>query len=291
MYANDSQHDYSLHGMLSHVKDEVYHAWTHKVIGNYSKRELTYDSDKLPALSGAVQFFHEKLQDEYLAGLWKGDLLSGLRWQTDSYPTKNQHPASYRAPSWSWASTNLRVYYPNTKFFKEFAEIVDVQCDTVGGLPFGRVNGGYITLKAPVVEGWIEFPRSGIMQNAKNVILITIYRGRRHKGWIFWPDSTLSTGVELGNSRNNSVVSVQRVNSQDSVPDYDKRTASCYVRVWCLCTGLQEYSSGHRELTALVLSRSPQNREHFVRLGMIKDEAKSTEQPFETAKWETVTII
>jgi hypothetical protein len=292
IYANDSQHDYSLRGMLSHSKEEVYHAWTHKVISNYSKRELTYESDKLPALSGAAQFFHEKLQDEYLAGLWKGNLLSGLRWETDSPTTKLQYPATYVAPSWSWASTNFGVHYPDGKFFKEFAEVVDVQCDTVGGLPFGRINGGYITLKAPVVEGWIRLPRSGIMQNARTAILRTVCPGRVDNYWTFWPDSTLSTGVKLNASSIRTAVSIQRVNSQDSVPDYDKRTASFDVRVWCLVIGLLEYSpGGYRDVITLVLSRSPQNKEQFTRLGLIKQLARSTEQPFHSATLETVTII
>jgi hypothetical protein len=291
-YEKDREHHYSLQSMLSYDKEEVYHAWTHKIISNYSKRVLTYESDKLPALAGAAQFFHEKLQDEYLAGLWKGDFLSGLRWEPDSFTIKNQHPASYRAPSWSWVSTNLGVNYPDSKFFKEFAEIIDVKCDTADGLPFGRVTGGYLTLKAPIVEGWIRFPQSGIMQNARNTTLITVRPGRINDYWIFWPDSTLSTGVKLGTSSSNSVVGVQRVNFEDSVPDYDKRTASVDVRVWCLCIGLQENSpGGYREVVALVLSRSPQNIKHFIRLGLIKQVVLTTEQPFVSAEWETVTII
>jgi hypothetical protein len=291
-FANGGKHDYSLQGLLYRSKEEVYRAWTHQVVDIYSKRVLTYDSDKLPALSGAVQFFHEKLQDDYLAGLWKGDLLSGLRWGTLPSTLTNQYPAVYRAPSWSWASTNIEVAYPNSTFFKVFATVVDAKCDTAEGFPFGRVSGGHVTLKAPLAEAWIRFPRSGIIQNPRYVSLLTGSPEVITGNWMLWPDSTLSTEVDLTTLSNPTEVCVQRVNHQVSVPDYDERTASFSVKVWCLCIGLTEDSNGdYKETVGLVLSRSSKNRDHFVRLGKIKQLALGTEQPFKTAKMQTVTIV
>jgi hypothetical protein len=49
-----------------------------------------------------------KLQDDYLAGLWKKDLLYGLLW--DGHLNGTTAPV-YRAPSWSWASVDGPIQY------------------------------------------------------------------------------------------------------------------------------------------------------------------------------------
>lgn len=60
----------------------------------YAMRSLQYDSDKMPALRGLVEKFQDLLRDissadseppdEYLAGLWKGDLVAQLAWKPPS---------------------------------------------------------------------------------------------------------------------------------------------------------------------------------------------------------------
>jgi hypothetical protein len=49
------------------------------VIKHYSSKELTY-SGKLSALSSIAGYFQKRLNDNYLAGLWAGDLLYQLCW-------------------------------------------------------------------------------------------------------------------------------------------------------------------------------------------------------------------
>lgn len=49
---------------------------------DYSFAALTYTSDRLIAFAGIVAGFKKRLpNDTYLAGIWKGDLLSGLLWK------------------------------------------------------------------------------------------------------------------------------------------------------------------------------------------------------------------
>jgi hypothetical protein len=52
----------------------------YKAIERYSHRELTFENDRLSAISGLAEVFTKHNSDEYVAGLWKGDLISGLCW-------------------------------------------------------------------------------------------------------------------------------------------------------------------------------------------------------------------
>ena len=61
-------------------RDDLYNTWL-KIIPNYTTRNLTRQSDILPALAGLASTFQAYLGDRYLAGLWEGDLLRGLLWR------------------------------------------------------------------------------------------------------------------------------------------------------------------------------------------------------------------
>lgn len=114
----------------------------------YSRGKLTYPADKLPALSGLARDFRRRLDDEYVAGLWKGDLHLALLWHTQG---EVSYPSEYRAPSWSWASVDGAVAYPgfgpvlnrvldsNIAVFREAVAIPVVADD-----PFGPIKGGHL---------------------------------------------------------------------------------------------------------------------------------------------------
>ena len=52
-----------------------------KVIQGYSRRKLTYEEDRLPAITGLAVEFQRHVGGNYLAGLWRPFLLEGLLWQ------------------------------------------------------------------------------------------------------------------------------------------------------------------------------------------------------------------
>ncbi|KUJ23878.1 HET-domain-containing protein [Mollisia scopiformis] len=88
------------------------------LVTDYSARDLSFSTDKLPALSGLAQAFQAQLQDdEYLGGLWRSSLLDDLLWIHRPVDvgrrTVQGRPSEYRAPSWSWASVdgNVRWLY------------------------------------------------------------------------------------------------------------------------------------------------------------------------------------
>ena len=85
----------------------------YELMEDYSSRQLTYESDKLPALSGlARNFQHAVPNAEYFAGIWSIHLPAALLWRT-RYTARR--PSSDVAPSWSWASVAGNITYESQR--------------------------------------------------------------------------------------------------------------------------------------------------------------------------------
>ncbi|ESZ97871.1 hypothetical protein SBOR_1747 [Sclerotinia borealis F-4128] len=91
------------------VNEKYYELWR-KMVQDYNNRQLTHRTDKFPALSGLAFEFAYLLDDEYLAGLWRKDLVRGLCWKWSSNSAKKQS-ADHYGPSWSWAKMNVPITY------------------------------------------------------------------------------------------------------------------------------------------------------------------------------------
>ncbi|KAF2687588.1 hypothetical protein K458DRAFT_414657 [Lentithecium fluviatile CBS 122367] len=72
------------------------------VVEEFSKRQLTYATDKFKALEGIESHWAAKLNDECIFGHWKKDLPSELTWTT-SRANRRSNPLDI--PTWSWASS------------------------------------------------------------------------------------------------------------------------------------------------------------------------------------------
>lgn len=108
--------------LMSSNLREAYEAWYSKVVPSYSRRQVTNPADWLPALSGLAQRFASTLHSnsaepqelDYVAGLWRSDLVSGLFWSwlrppvhslrllLDALDSHLASPSAYVCPSWSW---------------------------------------------------------------------------------------------------------------------------------------------------------------------------------------------
>lgn len=120
-------------------------------VQDYSSKELTYETDRLPALSGlAKSFGQQKFGIDYLAGLRRDgfelDLL--LHVAEQAQPDINNHK---RLPSWSWASVNDKVvfyslWYPS-KEWKIAIEVSRAACELLGSDSTGEVQAGKITFR------------------------------------------------------------------------------------------------------------------------------------------------
>lgn len=88
----------------------MYSRWS-AIVKDYTGRNLTVQSDVLPALSGLASAFQNLLRDEYCAGLWKNDIIRGMCWRRKTMPIKDvgaiearQREYDDSIPSSSWAS-------------------------------------------------------------------------------------------------------------------------------------------------------------------------------------------
>ena len=155
------------------------------IVELYTARALTVSEDKLPALAALATVSSPVLGPTYLAGIWESALPKALLWIPDSeYPDAEfrsfasghldrvaRRKKTYRAPTWSWASTDSLVTYPDD--ILEGSDICKVvECKTIPKdplLPFGEVTSGYIKIRGRIRQRYLRPP---------NV----------PKGLVFWPD-------------------------------------------------------------------------------------------------------
>ncbi|KAK3374217.1 hypothetical protein B0T24DRAFT_625950 [Lasiosphaeria ovina] len=137
---------------LQPLPTNPYHLW-YELVGIYSRGGLTKTTDKLIALSGIAREMLPHLggvESDYVAGLWRQDILYGLLWKTpETTGRKNQavRPGPgepYQAPSWSWASVNCPVtinYQLHSTPHDALATVEEAQATPKLG-PFGEVRPG-----------------------------------------------------------------------------------------------------------------------------------------------------
>ncbi|KAJ9657442.1 hypothetical protein H2198_004317 [Neophaeococcomyces mojaviensis] len=126
------------------------------ILAGYSARSLTFESDRLPALSGIVQQVATPERGRYLAGMWESDLPQSLLW----YPPMMRRELrkhvvrSPGVPTWAWPAVGMEIapHIEKHKEVRTVAEVLEVQCSPKTADPFGQVKGGHLLLKAPVVE-------------------------------------------------------------------------------------------------------------------------------------------
>jgi hypothetical protein len=92
-------------------KEQIYYFWS-DIVAHYSGCGITMEGDKLVAISGIAKRTKDVLEDEYHAGLWARKLPFNLSWSVRESGRVIPLPASYQAPSWSWASVKAAVISP-----------------------------------------------------------------------------------------------------------------------------------------------------------------------------------
>lgn len=107
-----------------HSKRDVYDIWF-DMVSDYSRRDLTNETDKLVAISALADYMSRILDDKYAAGLWHRDMLRGLLWTCQQDDGKRCTPPElYIAPSWSWAS--IRDAAITLDFAKKFGDGIEL---------------------------------------------------------------------------------------------------------------------------------------------------------------------
>ena len=126
----------------------------------YTRARLTYESDRIVALSGVATMLQVRTGMTYLAGLWKELLPDGLTWRCSKSETITK--AQRRRPTWSWllldrtpVSTqgiragpnvsNVKVVY--TSRAVAFVQTLSTESD----VPLGKLpSSSYIQVDGPM---------------------------------------------------------------------------------------------------------------------------------------------
>jgi hypothetical protein len=145
---------------------ETTKAWS-LLIGGYSNRQLTFVTDKLPAISSLARRYAVQVKDSsnprpelyqtYLAGLWLLDLPWLLCWR--AFQRRDElRMAEYCAPTWSWASISTPVIWDDNIYNAvQKMEVMGAETMPQGLDEFGRVRGGSIIVKGYVKRATLDF--------------------------------------------------------------------------------------------------------------------------------------
>ncbi|KAH8760062.1 heterokaryon incompatibility protein-domain-containing protein, partial [Hyaloscypha sp. PMI_1271] len=137
------------------VCEDINKMW-YKLASDYSSRLLTYEIDRLPAISGLARHLERAYAESssnpprrYLSGLWDDDLVPGLMWYVDKGKIWKARSSAkpYLGPSWSWISHLGGVEWHTDPKYTQACEIVNANMGYATGDPMGRVTSGYLTIR------------------------------------------------------------------------------------------------------------------------------------------------
>ena len=154
------------------AKQSVYEIWRN-VIHLSTNRELTKQTDRLPALAGMASIIHNLTGDTFLAGFWQKDLLISLLWTSSPLifkevdyrviqprlrePNWENKAPLLKGPSWSWASVDSaqrlkflgghKEKYSIRVWLDYEAKIASAETVLAGKLKFGEVQSGTLRLR------------------------------------------------------------------------------------------------------------------------------------------------
>jgi hypothetical protein len=197
-------------------REGLYQFWE-STVDDYTSRCLTFDRDVLPALSGIASLVRGKLGDEYLAGIWRSNILSWLLWSrsaalfkltneeyqwldADLDKTVSDELKVYLPtrtivsppPTWSWSSVRGAVDWRNKwlqnergfRTLKEPAIVRDAKCILGSENPTGSVLGGSLSLNGPMKEVRLvgyERDRNTLIHRARVADIICVSDAHDHE--------------------------------------------------------------------------------------------------------------
>lgn len=130
------------------------HGNWHQLVKLYSRGRLSYTSDKLLAVASLARQYmvRNRLREtDYICGLWRPQLPQALLWRTD----KGKRPLKYRAPTWSWASIEGDIIYPETaQSTKETClEIISTELTHKANDTFGQAESARLKVRGFMARG------------------------------------------------------------------------------------------------------------------------------------------
>ncbi|EKD17979.1 het domain containing protein [Drepanopeziza brunnea f. sp. 'multigermtubi' MB_m1] len=133
---------------------ELMSRW-YRIVEQYSRRQLTFASDRLPAIAGVAKQFHRSTGYAYVAGLWKEDLVAGLLWYRSGHKGAI---TSSRLPTWSWARFSGGIGFwgeggSGLKLLKTDCYVLDLSYEIMDRLGnYGEVSNARLLVEGRVVR-------------------------------------------------------------------------------------------------------------------------------------------
>ena len=140
-------------------KRRVHTLYWEEIVGDYSRTNVTFSTDRLVALSGLARAIQLQTGDDYMAGLWRRSFLRDLCWETEKVKSSSDislDSVQFRAPTWSWASLYVPVEfqsgrYPGIDFYvlgypASTIKVIRIDMVLSSGDPLGAVDHASIRI-------------------------------------------------------------------------------------------------------------------------------------------------
>ena len=135
----------------------------YKVVQEYSQRALTFETDRLPGISGIAREIAVPELGRYLAGLWERKFPGALLWSSRGgvvdRPDVLPRPAQYLAPTWSWASIISAVRIDQvliTESKVTVCRVIEVTCAPTTADLYGHVEDGRLRISGPTIAATLK---------------------------------------------------------------------------------------------------------------------------------------
>ena len=200
----------------------------------YTRRKLTFASDKLPAISGVAHIIQQRTGHRYVAGLWEESLVFDLTWCMAVWVTGENDlktpPKMVGGPSWSWSSIDGAVSFALSQILedgqldviKTLSDIKAISCSSPGLNPFGQIHSGTLEIEGPALEVTLEYDGSSDVYD-KRSYSFTVHCPS-YSNIFFTPDTALRK-VTTGPSS----TTLERCST---IPTAFKEQVWC---LWCFC--------------------------------------------------------
>jgi hypothetical protein len=150
-------------------RDQASSRWRN-IVEYYGLCRLTFEKDKLPAISGIAWLLHKRYNIKYMAGLWLESIHTDLLWSTaraqheDVWTISEQlanaglNESTFVLPTWSWISATTRLTYMHAFFVEhedgetiKYISVAKADCTPRSPLyPFGELKSAEL-----VLNGWL----------------------------------------------------------------------------------------------------------------------------------------
>jgi hypothetical protein len=124
--------------------------WT-RMVEQFTERDLTIATDRLPAISGLISHFERRLAWTNLSGLWKEHLGRQLLWCVSTTSIRSDR-LDNNAPTWSWISVKSGVQFLTRYFAETLKLFAKIQFDELN-LSVVNVHGPLLSLSP-----WFNLP-------------------------------------------------------------------------------------------------------------------------------------